>query len=995
LSGITSNVGLISGINSGSIIDQLISLEARPRTLVQRRIVQLQTRQTAFLDLNNLLGNLRTAARSFNLDNVFSKSLATSSSPDTLTATSSPSAPIGQYTFLVDRLVSSQQLLSRGFADRDLSAVGATSFTFEPPASRLDRDTELSELNGGAGVRRGELRITDRSGATTAVDLSRVATVNEVLDAINASGAQVRATVQDDRVVLRDTSGLGSGTISVGASNIAADLGLSSGNFADGRLTGSSILSLNDSTSIRSLNDGLGIRTNTGVGVIGPDGVSSPDFRVTTRDGQSFNVDIGEIRQFVDLLDDNGDPILDAQGQPRRELRIVQPEVSTIGQLRARIEEQTQGTLSVEIVGRSLRIVDTTGGTGNLIIEDISGAAADFGIVTDPDGVDADSINTATLMAGINSRLTRFLGGGSGLAGDGQVNFTLRDGSSFSVENLNQLTSFSDIINAIESASAGKVTASLDQSGNRLVIRDTTGGTGPLIITGTEDDDTAAALGIATVPAGVFSSTRTGERLQRQWVGQATLLRDLDPRLAGTTGRIRITDSSGQASSVNIGSSIRTVGDLLDAINRNAPGVNARINDNGDGIVVEARAPASTGGDDDDDDDDDGEGGGGGGAVGGQRITITDDSGFFARRLNIAGTSKSSEFETNRIDGSFERTIEFNPATDTLDDVVRKINDQGLGLRASIVSDGSAGNRFRINFRSDVPGLAGAFTIDDNGFGLNTTVLSRAQNARVFFGSEDPASAVLISSTANTLDNTIPGVTIDLKAVSQQPVNLTVSRNVDGMIESVNDFVAAFNSLVGRIDTLSKYNPTTEQRGALLGDSTTQQLRQALFSTIQSPPLNVSGGFNRLLDVGIKFGSGGRIELDAEKLRAAIENDPQSVADLFGARVQADRQPIEISPGITTPNTATAEFTTLGVAERIAQLAERYTDSVSGVFTQQNRSIDSQISDQRKRIAFFDTRLAARRVRLENDFAVLERTLSQLQGQQSALGSITSFNFGR
>ena len=335
-------------------------------------------------------------------------------------------------------------------------------------------------------------------------------------------------------------------------------------------------------------------------------------------------------------------------------------------------------------------------------------------------------------MAGINSRLTRFLGGGSGLAGDGQVNFTLRDGSSFSVNNLNQLTSFSDIINAIESASAGKVTASLDQSGNRLVIADTTGGTGPLIITGTEDDNTAEALGIATNPAGVFSSTQTGDRLQRQWVGQATLLRDLDPRLGGATGRIRITDSSGQASTVNIGSNVRTVGDLIEAINRNAQGVNARINDNGDGILIEAKAPASTGDDDDDeggDDDDDeggegGGGGGGGGAVGGQRITITDESGFFARRLNIAGTSTSSEFETNRINGSFERTVEFNPATDTLDDVVRKINDQGLGVRASVVSDGSAGNRYRINFRSDLAGAAGAFTFDDNGFGLNTSVLS-------------------------------------------------------------------------------------------------------------------------------------------------------------------------------------------------------------------------------------------------------------------------------
>ena len=53
MSGITSTVGLISGIDTGSLIEQLLQIEARPRTLAQQRLVQ----SNAFRALFN--GNLQ------------------------------------------------------------------------------------------------------------------------------------------------------------------------------------------------------------------------------------------------------------------------------------------------------------------------------------------------------------------------------------------------------------------------------------------------------------------------------------------------------------------------------------------------------------------------------------------------------------------------------------------------------------------------------------------------------------------------------------------------------------------------------------------------------------------------------------------------------------------------------------------------------------------------------------------------------------------------
>ena len=62
MSGISLGTGLFSGIDSGSIIQQLLAIEARPRALAQQRIVQLQFQQSAVLEINTRMKALQDAA---------------------------------------------------------------------------------------------------------------------------------------------------------------------------------------------------------------------------------------------------------------------------------------------------------------------------------------------------------------------------------------------------------------------------------------------------------------------------------------------------------------------------------------------------------------------------------------------------------------------------------------------------------------------------------------------------------------------------------------------------------------------------------------------------------------------------------------------------------------------------------------------------------------------------------------------------------------------
>ena len=139
------------------------------------------------------------------------------------------------------------------------------SIVFELGEGRLRDDVELSQLNGGFGIERGSIVVTNRSGTESVVDLSQAATIGEVVDAINGAGLSVEASLQSGSLNLLDTSG-GSGTFSVrgfNGSNTAEDLGISSSINGDA-IEGDLIWSLAGNTELGVLRDGLGVRIQDG-----------------------------------------------------------------------------------------------------------------------------------------------------------------------------------------------------------------------------------------------------------------------------------------------------------------------------------------------------------------------------------------------------------------------------------------------------------------------------------------------------------------------------------------------------------------------------------------------------------------------------------------------------------------------------------------------------------------------------------------------------------
>ena len=963
MGGITTGIGIFSGIDTRSLIDQLISLESRPRALAAQRLTQLQAQQASFLDINTRLSSLQSAASSFRTQKIFSSASALSSDESVLSASASTDAQVGSYRFIVDRLVSTQQQLSRGFSDRDSSGLNASSFTFETADARLERDVSLADLNGGAGVRRGEIVLTDSNGVTATVDLSRVGTVREVLNAINGAGVGVSAKTVGDRIVLDDTAG-GAGTLTVANGTdafTATDLGIL-GTASGGRITGSQIYRATEQTSLSLINGGAGIQTTSSVGS------GAFDF--------SIGVDGTNVRVFLGQLNET-----EIDPDTSEETQVTIPAVSTLGGVIERInktlKEQLGDTTTISAQlnaeGTGLNIVDSAGTASIEVLERgeeavggtaLQRTAEQLGIKGSGTGL----VSGSRVFGGLNSVLTKNLNGGSGITGDGTLNITARDGTVFNITGLDLTGSLSEITDAIEQQTGGVITLGADSRGTGIVLTDNSGGTGNLIISGTNGADTAASLGIATDPAGVAEATVASGNLQRQYLGEGTLLADLNNGSGIGTGSFTIRDATGQESTVTIGASTRTLGDVINSINQASVAVTARINDQGDGIIIEEEASATPGG---------------------VTIRIEDGSGGVAAALGIEGEASGTEGD-NFIDGSFERTIEFE-ATDTLDDIATKINNAGVEAIATVINDGSGAAPFRLSLSARNSGAAGAFIVDDNDFGLGLTTLSEGQDARVFFGSDDPAKGLLVTSGTNSVDGLVQGVTIDLVSRDDEAVTLTVSRDLTAIEEGVNGFIEAFNSLVGRIDRQSRFVEETNERGPLLGDSTTATLRQRLFSLVLSAGDGLTGRFTRLSDVGITIGDGGAsLEFDSNRFREAYSEDSAAVTALFETfeLEQTDTEE-EIFPGVTVSGgDPDRVFSSIGVIGQFEELARSYLDSVDGILTGRENALETQISLQEDRIDRFGEQLERRRASLEQQFIAMERVIGQLQSQQGALASL-------
>ncbi len=230
-------------------------------------------------------------------------------------------------------------------------------------------------------------------------------------------------------------------------------------------------------------------------------------------------------------------------------------------------------------------------------------------------------------------------------------------------------------------------------------------------------------------------------------------------------------------------------------------------------------------------------------------------------------------------------TISYRP-TDSISSVLSRINTSGAGVTAAYdpIAD-------KVRLTSNRTGSALISMTDNVGnflaaIGVLGAVQEAGQTAE--FAVDTGSGFQTLTSSSNTVTGVIPGVTLQLNAVSADPVNVTVSQDTASVVGLVRSFVEQFNSLASMIDKNSGYDPDTKSAGKLLGDPTMAILKSRLRSIVTDVVLGASGPYRSLADVGISTGpigsapgSTNSLVLDEAKLTKALQDNPNAVMELF------------------------------------------------------------------------------------------------------------------
>jgi flagellar hook-associated protein 2 len=820
---IQSNIGLITGVPIGDTVDKLMALAARPRDLLVARTDGLKQEEVAVTELTALLASVQYTAANLGKLDLFDQREATSSAPDVLSATLTGDVAKGSYQFTPMRLATSQQLLSSAFeSDNEPLGGGTLSFRF---GDHVRRAADLDLLGGGQGFAQGSIRITDRSGASAAIDLSTAQTIDDVLEAINdVVTIGVTASAEGDHIRLSDHTGQTAANLrveEVGGGSTAATLGLAGVNVAADVADGQDVLWLADAVDLDWLNDGGGVHVDRVL----------DDISYQLRDGTFGTIDLSPIIPGGSEVD----------------------EETTLGEILDLINAAEPGKLQVEIApdGERLILTDLTAGAASFTVQSLNDSAALAGLGLD--GQAAGGVITGRrILGGLKTVLLSSLAGGQGLGELGGLELTDRGGAT-AIVNLSGAETLADVVDLINAEGIG-ITAQVNQAQNGIELVDTTGASaGNLIVANADATNTADKLGLA-VDADVIS-INSGD-LHLRVIAHNTRLTELNGGAGVARDRLTIYDTNGNHASLNLrDEDIQTVGDVIRQINRLGLGIRAELNETGDGIRIVDTAEGSA------------------------ALRVVEGGSTTAADLHLLAGAVEKEIDGSTvqvIDGSSTYTVELD-ADDTLDDLQRKINELGAGVAATTLFDGSD-RPYRLLLQGEQPGEAGALVFDTSGLGLSLQQTARARDALLAFG---PAgSGVFISSPSNTFSDVISGLTLEIKQTSATPVTVTVDSTDTDFIASVTALVENYNRFRQRLDELTRYDSVTETAALLAGDATALRLDTDL-PYFLSGRFDGVGSIRSLGELGIDLKDDGTLELDSSKLAAEYAESPEAVKTFF------------------------------------------------------------------------------------------------------------------
>lgn len=326
-------------------------------------------------------------------------------------------------------------------------------------------------------------------------------------------------------------------------------------------------------------------------------------------------------------------------------------------------------------------------------------------------------------------------------------------------------------------------------------------------------------------------------------------------------------------------------------------------------------------------------------------------------------------------------------------------NLSSLGLKA-VYSEISGG----VILKSEKEGADQSFIISDKN--NNMLIEGKGEDCEYTISSSSTGVTKSFTSSSNTV--TLDGIEFSFTSKTSEPVTITGKTDASSVVDQIVNFFDDYNTMVTNFQTLltekhdRDYLPLTEdqksamtdsqiskweakvKQGQLRNDNLVQSLVNQMRSAITTNAAALKKiGIETTNEYGIKAGT---VTVDKDKLKAAIEEDPDAVMKLFIAAEttkEVDGKQVAVSGtgGVFTSLKNVMYDNTISTTKS-SLIAKAGTATYNT-----NATITKQINKYAKTISHMQSILATKEQKLYSKYSSLETIMNKYNTQLSNLQS--------
>jgi flagellar hook-associated protein 2 len=295
--------------------------------------------------------------------------------------------------------------------------------------------------------------------------------------------------------------------------------------------------------------------------------------------------------------------------------------------------------------------------------------------------------------------------------------------------------------------------------------------------------------------------------------------------------------------------------------------------------------------------------------------------------------------------------------SDTLDSIVSKINQAGIGVQATTFNDGS---QVRLQLRGTNTGAGNEVTVSGIDLGLNSTgnLKQQAQSAHLVVDGYD------VYSKTNQVSGAIPGVSLTASALTSSAATVDINTDASSLTSKIGTMVSAYNAVIGKVHTLSGYSTTAASDAMLSGDSTLRQVTTKMSDTLLTR-IGSDSNYQTLNSLGVSLNRDGTLSFDESKLTKALATNPSAVTNVLAGSTSSQ-----------------------GVMDLMSGMADMFTRSGDGILTNKVSTLNESAKTLQTQADAEQTRLDSYRTLLEQQFQAMDNAITASNSTMTYLNAL-------